>query len=173
MLRDLCGEAYFANITFLTTNWDRNYNNTFDKRAKDLEMNARLWKPFLQQGSQVKRHEVTPGFSLQVISTFANQKPRSLAIQQEVLRKTPVAKMDLAVTLTRRLESRAKVVRGDIDEVMREIAAASRSVRDANAQVKLKKMEVDKKEYENEKLKLERYVAMFDADGKIPTPSLN
>lgn len=85
MFCKLCGEKYFRNIIILTNMWGEVAPERGAAREVELATDDLLFKPILDGGAQMFRHENSVESAHAIIRSLIENSPRSLRIQEELI----------------------------------------------------------------------------------------
>ena len=67
MFRKLCGDETLKNVLIVTTMWGAVEPSIGDAREKELTTNDLLFKPVLDKGARMLRHDNTPGRAQDIV----------------------------------------------------------------------------------------------------------
>lgn len=88
MFRRLCGDDGLKSVCLATTMWETIKKEDGEKREKQLQESATLWKSMIEQGSKVFRHDAGRESGLHIIQYLMDRKrPVTLDIQREMVDK--------------------------------------------------------------------------------------
>jgi len=94
MFRKLCGDDSMKNVVILTTMWDKVTSEEGERREQELKSSNNVFKPLLDNGAIVMRHDRTPESADNVINyllgkgTTATQIGREMAVENKALEDT-------------------------------------------------------------------------------------
>lgn len=85
LLKKICGQDAWQNITFVTTMWDEVNTETGISRENDLCQN--YWKAVISRGAGVRRFRGTTKAAAWEIVDYSQHTPRALLLQTEMVNK--------------------------------------------------------------------------------------
>lgn len=152
MLRQLCGDETLQNVVIVTSMWDNVLHDRGVAREQELKNDEQLFKPVLDKGAQMIRHNNTLQSAQAVVAHFIKKSPQVLRIQQElVIDKKDINQTAAGMELHDGLEALKKKHEGEIEEVRKEMRKLL-TERDAES----------KKELEETRKKLESQIHQID-----------
>ncbi len=82
LFRELCGDDKLQNVRLVTTNWD----NVGEKEgnSREAELASRIFKPLIDAGAKMIRHDKGPMSAQLIMSTLVHQEPFKMKIQGEL-----------------------------------------------------------------------------------------
>ena len=83
MFRKLCGESSLKNIVLVTNMWNEDPQNVNEAREKELS--GKFFKPALDKGAQMVRHQNTAQSAHDIVRRIMNNHPLVLQIQRELV----------------------------------------------------------------------------------------
>jgi hypothetical protein len=84
MFRELCGESALKNVCIATTNWVRVTQEEGDMRERELRESPKLFKPLLEAGARLVRHDKGAASAQSIVDYLIQQYPTKLQIQVEL-----------------------------------------------------------------------------------------
>lgn len=179
MFRKLCGETTLKNVLIVTTMWGLVDPAVAEAREKELMQDDRLFKPVLDKGAIMVRHDNTQKMAHAIIHRILENHPMPLQIQKEMVEeKKDISETAAAVELDRELAAMAEKHKRDLAQVRVEMEEAI-SARDEEAKQELQEMrtELEEKlrqnehdrtrlseEYAAEKQRADETLALIQAD---------
>ncbi|KAK1223854.1 hypothetical protein PQX77_013250 [Marasmius sp. AFHP31] len=85
LFRKLCGEESLRNVVIVTNRWEEVDLNRGEARERELMTEEQFFKPALDEGAQMVRHNNTPQVARSILSHLIQNKPIPLRIQVEVV----------------------------------------------------------------------------------------
>ena len=151
MLRKLCGDVTLKNVAIVTSMWDQ--ESSIERaiaREEELMTDDLFFKPVLDKGAQMLRHDRGIESARDIVSRFIMKAPMALEIQRELVEKMKLLENTAA----------GAAVRGSlnalIEEHKREIKALRIAIRDHD--------EKTRQELEDERKKLKNFVRTMQED---------
>ncbi|KAL4063994.1 P-loop containing nucleoside triphosphate hydrolase protein [Scleroderma yunnanense] len=105
MFRKLCGDDSLKNVVIVTTMWDKVTEAEGIRREQELKSSSDLFKPLVDEGAVMMRHDRTPQSAAHVIkyllgkSATTTQIVRELAEERKALENTAAEMESLKVEL--------------------------------------------------------------------------
>ncbi|KAK1223856.1 hypothetical protein PQX77_013252 [Marasmius sp. AFHP31] len=84
MFRKLCGEETLKNVVIVANGWEEVQPDVAERRERELMMDERFFKPVLDMGAQMVRHDNTPQTAHAILSHLIRREPIPLCIQSEL-----------------------------------------------------------------------------------------
>ncbi|KAG5220655.1 GTP-binding protein [Salix suchowensis] len=171
LFRGLCGETMLRNAVIVTNMWGEVALDVGEAREEELTSQDDFFKPVLERGAQLKRHDNTPASADVIVGCVASKKPRALRIQRELVddRKV-ITETTAGAELGRELHEQAmkfKEKRRRLQDEMDEEQLASSY---ADDKARLKKRQQDLKtaaQQESERQAAEHKRRMADIDDRL------
>ncbi|KAK7682607.1 hypothetical protein QCA50_014407 [Cerrena zonata] len=85
MFRKLCGDDTLKNVLIVTTMWGIVETSIGEAREKELATNELLFKPALDKGAAMVRHDNTPVRAQEILRIIMKNHPAPLRIQRELV----------------------------------------------------------------------------------------
>src|SRR5258708_39114952 len=85
MFRKLCGEDAFKNVVIVTNRWKGLDPGVGEVRQDELATKDQYFKPVLDQGARMARHDNTVPSAERIIRLILNNHPLPLHIQEELV----------------------------------------------------------------------------------------
>jgi len=114
---ELLGTQNLGNATLCTTWWDEASETTGESNQKELA--SSFWKPLINKGASIHRHDRTQSSAGQIIKPFLKLEPDPNAEEISALKSQVLA-----------LEAEAKLLRSELSLVAAERAADARMIRE-------------------------------------------
>ncbi|EMD32149.1 hypothetical protein CERSUDRAFT_109041 [Gelatoporia subvermispora B] len=125
MFRKLCGDDTLKNVLIVTNMWGEVSAEVGSAREKELATDDILFKPVLEKGARMLRHDNTLASAHRILSCLVNNRPEVLQIQDEVVNKhKDIQQTAAAAELARELEEQKRKQQEEVDRVRREHEAA-------------------------------------------------
>jgi predicted RNase H-like nuclease (RuvC/YqgF family) len=83
MFRELCGDKTLKNVIFVTNMWGEVPQDVGEARERELA--TTFFKPVLDKGAQLVRHDNTVQSAYDIIRSIMKNKPAALQIQRELV----------------------------------------------------------------------------------------
>lgn len=84
MFQDLCGEETYPNVLLVTGMWDTVTPEVGNARDQELATKDIFFKPVLEKGARMMRHNNTRESALEIIRNIVDKSPVVLRIQREL-----------------------------------------------------------------------------------------
>ena len=155
MLRKLCGDATLKNVAIVTSMWDQESSvERAIAREEELMTDDLFFKPVLDKGAQMLRHDRGLESARDIVSRFITKTPMALQIQRELVEDQKLLE-DTAAGVA---------VQGSlaalIEDHKREIQALREDMRTAIRE----RDEETRQELEDERKKLEGLIVTMEED---------
>lgn len=125
MFRKLCGDDALKNIIIVTNMWGQVSPEIGMAREKELASDDILFKPVLDKGAVMLRHDNTLSSAQTIIRRIISNHPKVLKIQRELVdERKDISQTDAGVELNRELAELAKKHREELAQVQKEMKAA-------------------------------------------------
>ncbi|OCH86127.1 hypothetical protein OBBRIDRAFT_807012 [Obba rivulosa] len=125
MFRKLCGDGTLKNVLIVTNMWGEVSEEVGAAREKELVTDDVLFKPVLEKGARMFRHDRTLASAHHILANLVSNTPVILQIQEEVVnqRKT-LEQTAAAAELAREAEEAKRKHQEEVERAQREHAAA-------------------------------------------------
>ncbi|KAG2018162.1 TKL/TKL-ccin protein kinase [Coprinopsis cinerea AmutBmut pab1-1] len=144
MFRQLCGESTLKNVVILTNMWGQVNPEVGEARERELATDPLFFKPVLDKGAQMLRHDNTPESAQRVLRYIIGNHPLTLQIQRELVDEgKDILQTAAGEELNRELLAQLKKHEADMADLQREMQEAMRE-----------KDEETRREIEAEQMKL-------------------
>ncbi|THH21432.1 hypothetical protein EUX98_g8387 [Antrodiella citrinella] len=135
LFRKLCGDDALKNVVIVTNMWGDVSEAIGAAREKELSESDLFFKPALEKGARMARHDNTVASAKSIIQSFLGAVPEVLAIQREVVdeKKSVVettAGQDLQAELEMQLAKHRKEMEGMREEMTDLLAQKDKSHQD-------------------------------------------
>ena len=125
MFRKLCGDETLKNVLIVTTMWGAVDPGIGEAREKELMTNELLFKPVLDKGASMLRHDNTPGRAQDIVRNVMRNHPQPLCIQRELVEEgKSITETAAGEALGRELAELAKKHRQELEQVQKEMREA-------------------------------------------------
>lgn len=84
MFQELCGEEAYTNVLLVTGMWDTVTPEVGNSRYRELATKDIFFKPVLEKGAKMMRHDNTRESALEIIRNLVDKPPVVLRIQREL-----------------------------------------------------------------------------------------
>ncbi|OJA10529.1 hypothetical protein AZE42_01697 [Rhizopogon vesiculosus] len=137
--RELCGESLLKNVLIVTNMWSEVKREIEEAREAELRSKDELFKPVIEKGALLLRHDGTLGSAHTILHYLINNHPAALRIQQEIVDEHKLVEKTAAGSeLRRTLDEQADRHKEEIRGLRAEMEAAIR-VRDEEMRGELHK----------------------------------
>ena len=154
MFRKLCGETALHNVVIVTNMWGDVDPRTGETREAQLMRDDLFFKPVLDGGARMARHDDTASSAERIIRLVLKNHPLPLRIQEELVTEgKDITRTEAGEELNRELDAQIRKYQKDMDETMKEMQQA----------VKGKDEEV-RRELEIEVQRMETEIYKFQTD---------
>lgn len=155
MFRHLCGDTSLQNVLIVTTMWNQVDQFLGEAREKELGSKNVFYKPALEKGAKLARHDGTEESGQSLLRTLIQTRPQSLQIQRELDAGMNLAETSAGKQLNSDILGQISQHRDDIQKLVAELNEASR-LRD----------EITRKELAEDRGRLEAEIRRLQADSK-------
>ena len=151
LFRKLCGEHGLQNVIIVTTRWADVPLETGLKREEQLRSQDNLFRPALENGATLLRHDNTVKGTHDILEKLVNRQAEPVKIQTELVEeRKDISETAAGAELCRQLEEQAGMFGREIEDLRREIRSAliardvraGRDLREAKEQFELKLQQV-------------------------------
>ncbi|KIM40745.1 hypothetical protein M413DRAFT_167210 [Hebeloma cylindrosporum] len=155
MFRKLCGEDSLRSVVIATTMWDQAEITVGEDREQELASKDNFFKPALEKGARLARHNNTLESAQAIIRSIIQQSPSSvtLQIQEELGRGLCISETQAGKELGRELNEQMERHREEMRGLIGEIQETTR-VRD----------EESRQELTRERVRMEAVMARLQMD---------
>ena len=84
LFKQLCGDGSLRNVCIATTNWGGVSKEVGDKRELELRESPNLFKPLIDEGAQLARHDKDITSARSIVNFLIHKDPTKLQIQIEL-----------------------------------------------------------------------------------------
>lgn len=84
MFKQLVGDECFCNVVIVTTMWSTVDMTIGEKREEELKTKDTFFKPLLDKGAQILRHDSELSSAQRIVTAIVQQSPKALLIQTEL-----------------------------------------------------------------------------------------
>ncbi|KAI6021210.1 P-loop containing nucleoside triphosphate hydrolase protein [Pisolithus marmoratus] len=162
LFRELCGKDAFKNILIVTNMWRDDDLVVFNERERELATDDKYYKPMLDGGARMVRHNGTPASAKDIISQLINNGEVTLVSQREIVEEhkefsgTAVGK-----ELTRALEEQAEEYDTELQKLHAGLEASTRDKDEQKRQVAQDDLQKKREEIESIKSRIENMEQTF------------
>lgn len=116
LFRKLCGDDTLKNVVIVTNMWGDVSPEVGESRERELATNELFFKPALDKGAHMVRHDNTPASAQRILREILGFPPEALLIQRETVdeHKT-LAQTNAGLDLQKELEKQAHKHREELD----------------------------------------------------------
>ncbi len=118
MFRKLCGDPSLKNVIITTNMWGEVTEREGEKRENQLKTDDLLFKPVLDAGARIMRHDGTKESAEAIVRSIIRNDPRALQIQQEIVDEKKKIEQTAAVKM---LDVQMRDMRLQYEKKIREI----------------------------------------------------
>ncbi|KAL4256709.1 G domain-containing protein [Pleurotus pulmonarius] len=177
LFRGLCGDDMLQNVVIVTNMWNQIPFDVGQAREEELKSDHDFFKPVLDGGAQIKRHDNTSTSARDIVSSVAFKNPLPLRIQMELVDEQKVitetaAGAELGRELheqAMRYEEERRLLQDEMNEALRQKDEQAREeLEQATAQLNQDMMRVENERqqlassYADEKERLEKRQQDFE-----------
>lgn len=156
MFRKLCGDTTLHNVVIVTNMWGEVEPRVGEAREAELMREDIFFKPVLDKGAQIARHENTVTSAQDIIRLIFNNHPLPLRIQEELVNEhKDISETGAGEELNRELTAQIRKHREEMRVLREEMQQAIRD-----------KDEETRREIEIETQRMQREIARFENDSK-------
>ena len=158
MFRNLCGESALENVVIVTNMWSGVEPEVGDAREAELMGEDIFFKPVLEKGAQMARHEDTVPSAEAIIRLLINNRPLPLQIQTELVdERKDIVETSAGQELNRELNGQIRKHQEEIRVITEEMEQAAKE-KDEETRNELefetKRMQEEIRRFENEAKRL-------------------
>ncbi|KAF9465616.1 P-loop containing nucleoside triphosphate hydrolase protein [Collybia nuda] len=125
MFRQLCGESTLKNVVIVTNMWGQVSPSVGEARERELATEDMFFKPVLDKGAQLVRHDNTFGSAQVILQLIVPNKPEALRIQRELVDEhMDISQTAAAEELNRELMEQARRHRAELKGLEEEMKIA-------------------------------------------------
>lgn len=125
MLRKLCGDDTLQNVAIVTNMWDLESEVKGVIREEELKTDDLFFKPVLEKGAQMLRHNNTLDSARAIVSHFIRKDPLALLIQRELVDEhKDITETAAGVVLQGELANLLEQHRKELQDIRRDIVRA-------------------------------------------------
>jgi len=156
MFRKLCGDSTLQNVVIVTNMWGEVDPQVGGAREAELMREDIFFKPVLDKGAQIARHENTATSAQNIIRRVLDNHPLPLRIQEELVNEhKDISETGAGEELNREINIQIKKHQEEMRVLKEEMQQAIRD-----------KDEETRRELEIETQKMQREIARFENDAK-------
>ncbi|KAK7676168.1 hypothetical protein QCA50_020879 [Cerrena zonata] len=131
MFCKLCGDDALKNVLIVTTMWGTSQSSIGTEREKELATNERFFKPALDKGAAMIRHDNTPGRAQDILRIIMKNHPAPLQIQRELVdERKNITETTASEVLTRSLTAMVEKQKAILDELREDLKKLAERGRD-------------------------------------------
>ncbi|OCH84241.1 hypothetical protein OBBRIDRAFT_786400 [Obba rivulosa] len=125
VFRKLCGDGTLKNVLIVTNMWGEVSEEVGSARERELATDDVLFKPILEKGARMFRHDRTLASAHHILAGLINNNPEVLQIQDEIVNQhRGIDQTAAAVELAREVEEEKRKHQEEVERAQREHAAA-------------------------------------------------
>ncbi|KAJ2926163.1 hypothetical protein H1R20_g10947, partial [Candolleomyces eurysporus] len=146
VFRELCGSSTLKNVVIVTNMWGAVTLEAGSARERGLATDDTFFKPALDKGAQMMRHDYTVDSAQTIIRYFFDNNPVVLQIQRELVdEKKDILQTSAGMEMNKQLSAELERHRKEMKELMEEWKAAG-DVKEQEAQ----ELEVEREQLQKE-----------------------
>ncbi|KAF9267985.1 P-loop containing nucleoside triphosphate hydrolase protein [Marasmius fiardii PR-910] len=156
MFKELCGESTLKNVVLVTNMWGEVSQDVGEARESELVREDKFFKPVLDKGAQIVRHDNTPETARAILLHLVQNRPLPLRIQTELVdQKKSISETAAGAELNREMMEQIRKHEKEMRELQEEMKAAIKA-----------KDEETRKELEVETKKLQAEMTRVQTDAQ-------
>jgi hypothetical protein len=156
MFRKLCGDSTLQNVVIVTNMWGEVSTEVGEAREAELIREDIFFKPVLDKGAQMARHENTVPSAERIVRLIIDNHPLPLRIQRELVEEgKDISETSAGEELNRELNAQIKKHQQEMLVLKEEMQQAMKD-----------KDEETRRELEIETQKMQREISRFENDAK-------
>ena len=156
MFRKLCGDTTLRNVVIVTNMWGEVDHQIGEAREAELMQEEIFFKPVLDKGARMARHENTVPSAEKIIRLIIDNHPLPLRIQRELVEEgKDISETSAGEELNRELNAQIKKHQQEMLVLKEEMQQAMKD-----------KDEETRRELEIETQKMQREISRFENDAK-------
>jgi len=153
MFRELCGDDNLKNVLIVTNMWGEINPQVGLARESELGSKDIFFKPAVDKGAQLLRHENTTESAHSIIRQVMKNHPVALQIQQELVdQRKEISETAAGIELNKELREQAERQRREIIELQKEMKEAIR----AKDEETRRELEIETKKLQQEMERVQR-----------------
>ncbi|KJA22634.1 hypothetical protein HYPSUDRAFT_40697 [Hypholoma sublateritium FD-334 SS-4] len=123
LFRELCGDEMLSNVRLVTTNW----NNVSEKEgsARQAELANRVFKPLIDAGAQMYRHDKGLASAHSIMSTLIDQTPKTMKIQLELYAGSALGNTSAGAVIIEEMTALQRKHGEEMEDLMKEMQEAA------------------------------------------------
>ncbi|KAI5994302.1 hypothetical protein EDC04DRAFT_2613206 [Pisolithus marmoratus] len=126
IFRKLCGEGTFGHVLIVTNMWEKEKPEVGE--ARERELSAKYFKPALDRGARMIRHDGTQASALNILRDLLDNDTTTLRIQQEIVDEhKQVVHTAAGEELTSALREQAQSYGDELRDLRTELEAAMKA----------------------------------------------
>ena len=159
MFRKLCGDSTLRNVVIVTNMWGQVDPQLGDEREAELVREDIFFKPVLDKGARMARHDNTPPSAENIIRLILENHPLPLRIQQELVDEhKDISETGAGEELNRELniqirrhQQEMRVLREEMEQAMKDKDEETRR----ELEIETKRMQREISRFQNDARRLE------------------
>ena len=125
MFRQVCGDTTLKNVVIVTNMWGEVEKQIGDARESELAGKDKFFKPALDKGAVMLRHENTRDSTLNILRQIVRNRPGTLQIQHEMVdEKKGISQTVAADELNREITLQTRRFRNEMRALKEEMEGA-------------------------------------------------
>ena len=186
IFRELCGESTLQNVLVVTNMWGNVDPKIGKERERELGTNDKLFKPALEKGARLLRHDDTEASARAILAHLVHNQAAALAIQHEIVdEKRDLVHTSAGIELVRTLKEQAARQAEELKNLRAEMQVAmvakEEARRELQEEVERKRGDIERiqrdvermaTDFVVEKARLEGRIAQMEADNRRYVESL-
>ena len=161
MFRKLCGETTLRNVVIVTNMWGEVNPQLGDAREAELKGEDVFFKPVLDKGARMARHDNTGPSAEKIIGLLLENHPLPLRIQEELVdEQKDISETSAGEELNRELVAQIKKHQQEMDELREKMEQAM----DEKDEETRKELEAETEKMQEEIKRLEHDATRLKSD---------
>ncbi|CAK5269642.1 unnamed protein product [Mycena citricolor] len=120
--RQLCGDSTLKNLVVMTNMWSKVRGDIGAAREKELSSDSRFFKPVMDKGAQMVRHDNTISSARKILLQLIGNRPVPLQIQAELVdEKKDIPQTAAGEELKRQLHEKIRGTQNDLSKLALEM----------------------------------------------------
>jgi hypothetical protein len=174
MFRKLCGDSALKNVVIVTNRWGEVDPRVGEAREAELSKDDMFFKPVLDKGARMARHEDTVPSAEKIIRLILQNHPLPLRIQEELVTEgKKVTETDAGEELDWKLNAQIRKHEREKQVLMENMHKAIREKDEEikrNLEIKTLRMKIEmerlKSDHEEERERLKARIRQVESEGK-------
>lgn len=162
IFRNLCGDAGLQNVLLVTNMWSKVDHEEGQARERELASKERFFKPALERGAQMLRHDGSQASAHAILRHLVGRKPSTLLVQDEMVnQEKDLAHTTAGADIMRELKEQAERHAEALEDLCLGIDAARLADDEETREILQEEARKAREKIERIRGDLERMVANF------------